>query len=135
MLLWRYLFSLGFTEYSILYPMIAECSLSGALDNAALRYSLKLSSLGCYVPIPILYPSAFSSKSRYLTIFVTKILLDLICNRGCFTYVMFNGKFFVSPCSDTNLSMGRVLDVLHCNINRVQEQNHLSYIPNFNNFF
>ena len=37
-------------------------------------------------------------------------------------------RFFVSSCSEPKQSMGRVLDVLLCNINRVQEQNRLGTI-------
>ena len=33
-----------------------------------------------------------------------------LCNRAHFAFVMFNGTFFVSSCSDTR-AMGRVLDV------------------------
>ena len=39
-----------------------------------------------------------------------------------FAFVTFDGSFFWMLRSDTYLSMGRLLDVLHCDINALQEQ-------------
>ena len=50
------------------------------------------------------------------------VCIILLVGIGPFAFVTLDGSSFNA--------MGRVLDVIHCNISRVQEQNGHGYVPN-----